>query len=98
MMVVAAVIRIGRSRSRPARRIASSRSKPDLRSWLTWSSSTMPLLTTMPIRISRPIWAIRLKRVPVAASIQAAPGRAKGIENRIAKGWASDSKSEAMTR
>ena len=58
----------------------------------------MPLLTTMPIRISRPICDIMLNGVSVASSIQAVPGNAKRIENRIAKGCASDSNSEAMTR
>ncbi len=41
---------------------------------------------------------MRLKGVPVTASIQAAPGRAKGMERKIASGWASDSNSDAMTR
>ncbi len=58
----------------------------------------MPLLTTMPIRIKSPICDIRLNGVSVAANSQAAPGNAKGIENRIAKGWANDSKSDAITR
>ncbi len=56
----------------------------------------MPLLTTIPMRISTPMLAMRLKGVPVKARNQLAPTREKGIEKRMAKGWLTDSKSEAM--
>jgi len=41
---------------------------------------------------------MRLKGVPVTASIQATPGRAKKMAKRMAKGWVKDSKRDAMTR
>ena len=64
--MVAAVIRIGRSRSRPAWTMASSRGRPSRMSWKTRFKSTMPLFTTMPARSTMPIIAIIVSGVSVA--------------------------------
>ena len=58
----------------------------------------MPFLTTMPISMSSPIHAMMLSGVRVAVRSHIAPGRANGIENRMANGWAIDSNNDAIAR
>ena len=70
MIVVAAVIRMGRIRSRPAWRIASWRPRPSFAQLIHVVEQHDAVVDHDAIRISKPIWAIRLKGVPVKASIQ----------------------------
>jgi len=58
----------------------------------------MPLFTTTPMRMSRPIWAMKLKGVWVIHRKTATPTNANGSENMMENGWARLSKSEAMTK
>ena len=58
----------------------------------------MPLLTTMPTRISSPIWAIRLNGEPVSRQMKEMPTKANGSASMMAKGWSRDSNRAAMTR
>ena len=52
----------------------------------------------MPIRISSPIWAMRLNGEWVSRQIQAMPTNANGSASMIANGWSSDSNRAAITR
>ena len=60
-MVVIAVMTTGRRRSPQPSISAWRRSTPETRSELTWSTSTMPLLTTMPMRMMIPMKAMGLR-------------------------------------
>ena len=57
----------------------------------------MPFLTTIPIKTSTPICAMKLSGVFVINKNQATPQKANGIANRIENGWTSDSNWDAMT-
>ena len=95
---MAAVMRMGRIRSRAAWTIAWRRRRPSRRTpsstWslrsrrsvLTWSMSTMPLFTTMPMRMSTPIHAMTEKLVPVARKNQKTPTMANKMEVQMAAG------------
>ncbi|MBK6900928.1 MAG: hypothetical protein IPH09_17295 [bacterium] len=91
------VIRMGRSRSRPACSTAASRSETR-RSWLMRSTSTMPLFTTMPASMIAPITTITLTGVPVRARPYTAPVRASGTVNMMIRGCRKDSNWAAITR
>ena len=56
-MVVMAVMSTGRNRWPQPVSSASTRGVPSARSRFTWSTMTMPLLTTMPIRMISPVKA-----------------------------------------
>ena len=58
----------------------------------------MPMLTTTPTRIMKPIIAIIVIVVPVSARNQMAPTIANRIEVMIDSGYSVDSNSDAMTR
>ena len=58
----------------------------------------MPMFTTTPIRIMKPIIAIIVIVVPVSARNQIEPTIANRIEVMIDSGYSADSNSEAITR
>ena len=62
MTVATDVMRIGRSRMRPASSAASIVSMPRSRSWLMYSTSRIEFLVTRPISRIMPIWLYTLMR------------------------------------
>ena len=66
IMVEAAVIMIGRSRSGPASSMASTGPSPRSLRWLAKSTSKMALFTTIPTRRIMPIMLMILMVVPVS--------------------------------
>src|SRR5680860_653046 len=78
-IVATAVMRMGRSRLRPPSMIALWASIPWSRYCSTRSSSTMALVTTIPISMSSPIRLGMPRLVPVRSSRSTAPTAAKGM-------------------
>jgi len=83
---VRVVIRIGLRRFAPGCRMASRRGSPASRRSITCAISTMPMFTTTPIRIMKPIIAIIVMVVPVSARNQMEPTIANRIEVMIESG------------
>ena len=98
MMVLTLVMRMGRSRVRPASLMAAIFSRPRSRAWLIASINTMALFTTMPASMMRPMSATELMVVPVMYSPHTGPMSPIGIVNRMTNGCSSDSNCEAITR
>ena len=78
-IVAMAVMRIGRRRRRPPSMTAVRASMPLRRNCSTRSSSTMALVTTMPISMSRPMRLGMPRLVPVMTSASTAPTAANGM-------------------
>ena len=97
-MVVAAVIRIGRSLSRPVSSSASRLDMPAMRSWLTESTNTMPLLTTTPDSTRKPTIATMDRSMPVISSAIRPPVKASGIVNMTMTGDLNDWNCATMIR
>ena len=89
-MVASAVIRIGRSR-RDAPWVTASRTVcPASRYWLIRSTSTIALVTTMPISISTPISDGTPNGTPVTICSRIAPVAANGIDTSSSNGCSSE--------
>ena len=97
-MVATAVIRMGRTRVRPPWMSASYVEYPLWRSCSTRSSSTMALVTTMPMSIRKPMRALMPMGWPVMSSAGKAPMVASGRLNRMTSGSTSDPNRNTMTR
>ena len=78
-IVAMAVIRIGRRRRRPPSITAVRASMPLRRNCSTRSSSTMALVTTMPMSMSRPTRLGMPRLVPEMTSARTAPTAANGM-------------------
>ena len=89
-IVVMAVIRIGRRRTRPVSSSALRLVMPAIRIWLTESTNTMPLLTTTPISTRKPIIATMERSMPVSSSAIRPPVNASGIVNSTMNGDLND--------
>ena len=74
MIVATDVIRMGRSRIRPASSTASSVSMPRSFSWLVYSTSRIEFLVTRPISRIMPIWLYRLMVEPASLSVKQRAG------------------------
>ena len=82
------VIRIGRSRSMQAWKIASRGGLPSMRSASSAKSIIMiAFFSTMPISRMIPISAITLKSIRQIISDRSAPTPAEGSVERIVTGW-----------
>ena len=97
-MVVAEVMRMGRIRVRPASTMASRRSRPSRRSWLIYSTSTMPLLTMIPVSITKPTRLITDRGIPQISSAAKPPVKASGMVNMTMKGDFKDWNCATITR
>ena len=97
-IVVSVVMRIGRSRTRPASTSASCFDRPSRRRWFTWSMSTMAFLTTIPASMTTPMSTMTLTRCPVARRAATTPTPPSGIENMMMRGCSSDSNCAAITK
>ena len=97
-VVVNAVIRIGLKRIRPPSISASYTSIPRSRSCSTNVSSTIALVTTMPISSRNPISADKLSVRPVISSASSAPDMASGRLNTITNGVRSDPSVATITK
>ena len=96
-MVVRVVIRIGRRRILPASTRASSRGICSF-SWLTVSTSRMPLLTAIPMSMRKPIMDTMFRLLPVTNSSRKEPIREKGIQVMTIREKRGDSNCMAITR
>ena len=85
-MVVSAVMRMGRRRMRPVSMSASRLDMPPMRSWLTQSTKTMPLLTTTPASSKKPTMATTERSSPVNSSASKPPVKASGMVNMTMMG------------
>src|SRR6266849_5166649 len=96
-MVAMVVMRIGRSRVRPASTVASIRSLPRSRSTLAKSTSRTPFETTMPTIMMIPMKLFTESVVPVSQSMRNTPEMPSGTLNMITKGSSSERNWEAST-
>ena len=85
--VAAAVIRIGRSRTRPASTSASSSFEPAARSALAKSTSKIAALVTSPISMMMPMKLKMLRVMPETQMPPKAPITESGSETMMTKGW-----------
>ena len=91
------VIRIGRSRVRPASTVASISGLPRARSTFAKSTSSTPFDTTMPTIMMMPMKLFTLSVVPVRYSIRNTPVTPSGTLNMITSGSISDLNCDAST-
>ena len=97
-MVATEVMRMGRSRIRPASSMASTGVSPRSLSWLAYSTSRIEFLVTSPISRIMPIWLYRLIVEPdQLQQRRSAPVTASGTASSTVNGWSSDSNCEAST-
>ena len=96
-MVAIVVIKIGRSRVLPASTVASISGCPRLRSTLAKSTSSTPLLTTMPTIMITPMKLFTDRVVPVRYSASTTPARPSGTLHMITSGSSSDLNCAAST-
>ena len=103
MIVATEVMRIGRSRMRPASSTAATVSRPFAFSWFVYSTSRIEFLVTSPIKRIMPIWLYRLIVPPgrwntaATSRVAKAPVIASGTANSTVKGCTSDSNCDAST-
>ena len=97
MTVATEVIRIGRSRMRPASSAASIVAIPRSLSWLMYSTSRIEFLVTRPISRIMPIWLYTLMVEPASLSVKSAPVTASGTARSTVNGCTSDSNWLAST-
>ncbi len=96
-MVAIVVIRIGRSRVRPAATVASMRDWPRARSTFAKSTRSTPLETTMPTIMMMPMALLTLSVVPVAQSMTNTPVTPSGTVNMMTSGSSRDRNWDART-
>lgn len=89
-IVASAVMRIGRRRLAEPAIVASYALSPFSRYWLTRSTRTIALVTTMPISISTPMSDATPRGTPVTICSRMAPVAAKGTDTRSSNGCRSD--------
>ena len=89
-IVARAVIRMGRRRRADPATVASYALNPFSRYWLTRSTSTIALVTTMPISISTPISDATPSGTPVTICRRMAPVAANGTETSSSSGCRRD--------
>ena len=97
-IIAAVVMTIGRSRIRPASRIAVRRSLPSPRAWFTKSISRMPFFVTRPMSMMMPIMDMTLIVPLVHHRASDTPSSESGSENMMANGCRNEPKSEARIR
>src|SRR5947199_176523 len=97
MIVATDVIRMGRSRIRPASTAAATVSMPRAFSWLVYSTSRIEFLVTRPMRRIMPIWLYRFRVDRTTNSVASAPVTANGTASSTVNGCTSDSNCEAST-
>src|SRR2546429_3301722 len=103
MIVATDVMRMGRSRMRPASSTAETVSSPRAFSWLVYSTSRIEFLLTKPISKIMPIplsrWTVAPDRCRIAASfsVASAPVMASGTASSTVQGCTSDSNCDAST-
>src|SRR5947208_316286 len=103
MIVATDVMRIGRSRMRPASSTAETVSSPRAFSWLVYSTSRIEFLLTKPISKIMPISLYRLIvapdrcRIAASFSVASAPVMASGTASSTVQGCTSDSNCDAST-
>jgi hypothetical protein len=95
--VVSVVMRIGRSRIRPARGTATCSGSPWRRRSLMYSTSRTPFDTTMPTIMMMPMNDVVESVVLVRYSAQKTPMSPMGTENMIVKGSLSERNWDAST-
>ena len=96
-IVASAVIRIGRRRRDPPAIVASCAFMPFSRYWFTRSTSTIALVTTMPMSMSTPMRDATPSGTPVAICSRMAPVAANGTELSSRIGCRSDLKVATIT-
>jgi len=97
-MVAMVVMRMGRSRVRPARTTAETMSRPSRsRSTLAKSTSSTPLETTIPTIMMIPMKLLTESVVPVTQSMRKTPETPSGTLNMITSGSSSERNCEAST-
>ena len=97
-LVVNAVMRIGRSRTRPPAISASVTDIPRSRNCSTKAINTMALVTTMPISSSSPIMAGSPRERPVMASATVTPINARGRLVMMMNGFRNEPRLPTITR
>jgi hypothetical protein len=96
-MAATDVIRIGRSRMRPASRIAATGSMPPARRSFAYVTSRMEFFDTRPISRIMPIWLNTLSVEPAIQSAPSAPVTASGTASSTVNGCSIDSNCAAST-
>ena len=97
-IVVSAVIRIGRRRTRPVSISASRFDMPPMRIWFTLSTNTMPLFTITPDSTRKPTMATIERSMPVISSAARPPVNASGSVNMTMIGDLNDWNCATMIR